>query len=154
MNDLSNYAGLRPGVSTLPKRELVIRTLCAVPSTSGICSDSLSSTRYSICHQLKGALVLQLEIGKKNTSTAPLHGRIFIRICLQHSQGDLFCSTASERTMTLTDSCCFHHLKWLPTQHLYIWCMFLLNPGVYNHVFPAVCKLRPYGTHIEACAFL
>lgn len=23
-----------------------------------------------------------------------------------------------------------------------------------NHVFPAVCKLRPYGTHIEECAFL
>lgn len=67
----------------------------------------------------------------KKTSTAPLHGRIFIRICLQHSQGNLFSSTASERTMTLTDSCCFHHLKWLPTQHLYIWCVFLLNPGVY-----------------------
>lgn len=86
---------------------------------------------YSICHQLKGALVLQLEIEKKPRSTAPLHGRIFIRICLQLSQGDLFSSTASERTMTLTDSCCFHHLKWLLTQHLYIWCVFLLNPGVY-----------------------
>lgn len=113
---------------------------------------------YSICHQLKGALVLQLEIEKKNRSTAPLHRRIFIRFCLQHSQGDLFSSTASERTMTLADSCCFHHLKWLPTQHLYIWCVFLLNPGVYMPLlimfFPAVCKLRPYGTLIEECAFL
>lgn len=79
---------------------------------------------------------------KKNTSTAPLHGRIFIRFCLQHSQGDLFSSTASERTMTLTDSCCFHHLKWLPTQHLYIWCVFLLNPGVYMPLL--IMFFQPY----------
>lgn len=109
----------------------MIRLLCAVLSRSDICSDPLSSARwtYSICHQLKRALVLQFKFGKN--STASLHGRIFIRIYLQHSQGDLFSSTASERTMTLTDRCCFHHLKWLPTQHLYIWCVFLLNPGVY-----------------------
>lgn len=79
---------------------------------------------------------------KKNTSTAHLHGMIFIRICLQHSQGDLFSSTASERTMTLTDSCCFHHLKWLPTQHLYIWCVFLFNPGVYMPLL--IMFFQPY----------
>lgn len=90
---------------------------------------------------------------EKNTSTAPLHGRIFILICLQHSQGDLFSRPASERTMTLTDSCCVHHLKWLPTQHLYIWCVFLLNPGVYMPLL--IMFFQPYANQdLMKCAFL
>lgn len=110
MNDLSNYAGLRPGWVLCQRENLWFA--------------------HFVQFLQHLALVLQIRNWKK-TSTAPLHGRVFIRICLQHSQGDLFSSTASERTMTLTDSCCFHHLKWLPTLHLYIWCVFLLNPGVY-----------------------